>query len=50
MQPDDLTVAVIELCAAIVVRCGLMRLEVSVGDSAGVVGVGFVQMLWRKSS
>lgn len=39
VQPDDLTVAVIELRAAVVVRSGLMRLEMPVCDRVGVVGV-----------
>ena len=39
VQPDDLTVAVIELRATVIVRSGLMRLEMPVRDRVGVVGV-----------
>ena len=39
VQPDDLTVAVIELCTVVVVRGESMRLEMSVCDCVGVVGV-----------
>ena len=50
MQPDDRSVAVIELRATLVVRGVLVRLEVPVGDGARVVGVRFVHMRGRKGS
>jgi hypothetical protein len=49
MQPDDLTVAVIEL-GVVVVRSELMRLEVSVRDGVRMAGVRLVQMRWREGS
>jgi hypothetical protein len=48
MQPDDLTLTVIELRGLVIVRSELVCLEVSVRDGERVVGVRFVQMLWRK--
>jgi hypothetical protein len=47
MQPDDLTVTVIELRSVVVVHSELVRLQVSVRDRMRVAGVRFVEMLWR---
>lgn len=48
MQPDDLTVTVIELRSVVVVHGDLVRLEVPVRDGMRMAGVRFVQMLWGK--
>lgn len=47
MQPDDLTVTVIQLRRVVVVHSELVRFQVSVRDRMRVAGVRFVQMLWR---
>ena len=48
IQPHDVTIAVIELRTAVIMRSELVRLEVSVRDAARVIGVRFVHMFGRK--
>ena len=48
IQPHDVTVDMVDLRAVMIVRGELVRLNVSVRDSVGVVDVRFVDMLGRK--